>query len=216
MLAGIARGLRFNRADRDRLFSAAGYGVAEHVLGTTHLDPGVMHVLGRLADTPAMAIGALGEVLHQTPAAEALFGDLTSFSGWSRSGYYRWFTDPAERRRHDVSEHSTIGDEIVVDLRRSWNDREKPCTAVDLVDILLRRSEEFADIWRREPHMDAARTNRHCRVVHPSVGAIELQREVLFDTDPDRRVVIYLTVPGSESHTKLKLSKVIGHHRFGD
>ncbi|KWX23038.1 hypothetical protein AFM11_16860 [Mycolicibacterium wolinskyi] len=214
MLASIARGLRFNRADRDRLFSAAGYDLAREVLGTAHVDPGVMHVLGRLADTPAMVVDAVGEVLHQTPSAKVLFGELTGFSGWSRSGYYRWFTDPGERLRHGVTEHSTIGDEIVADLRRSLMDRENTCPASDLVKLLLRRSDEFAEIWRRAPLVDAVRINRQCRIVHPALGVIQLQREVLVDTDRNRRVVIYLAVPGSENHTKLKLSTVIGHHRF--
>ncbi|MHC9294204.1 helix-turn-helix transcriptional regulator [Mycobacterium sp. LTG2003] len=214
MLANIARGLRFARADRDRLFSAAGYDVAAQTLGTAHVNPGVMHVLGRLADTPAMAVDALGGVLHQTPSAKALFGDASGFTGWSRSGYYRWFTDPAERQRHDVDEHVTIGHEIVRDLRRSRMDGELGAAAAELVKLLLRRSAEFAEMWRREPPLDAVRVNRPCRVVHPALGVIDLQREVLFDRDRNRRVVIYLTVPGSESHTKLKLATVIGHHRF--
>ena len=211
MLASIARGLRFSRADRDQLFTAAGYDVDEHE-DLTHLDPGVMHVLGRLADTTALAVGPIGEVIHQTPPAMALFGDLANYTGWARSGHYRWFASPGERQRHAVSEHETIGAEIVADLRRSQHQGQRRAT--DLVQTLSRRSGEFAEIWRRTTFSGTALAARRCGVVHPRLGVINLQREVLSDVDLNLRVVMYLAVPGSESHTKLKLSSVIGHHRF--
>lgn len=211
MLAGIARGLRFTGAERDRLFAAAGYDI-EKYRGIAHLEPGVMHVLARLADTAALAVGAIGEVIYQTPAATALFGDLTTHTGWERSGYYRWFTNPDERRRHAVGEHSTIGAEIVADLRRSQ--RQGRRAATDLVETLLGCSREFAEMWRRTTSAGRFAAARPCHLVHPGLGVIELQREVLAEVDLDQRIVIYLAVPGSESHTKLKLSSVIGHHRF--
>ena len=175
MLARIARALRFSRADRDQLFSAAGYDLARQVMGTTHVDPGLMHVLGRLADTPALAIDAIGEVLYQTRSARALFGDLTDYTEWARSSYYRWFTNPDERLRHPLSEHSLIGAEIVADLRRHPEHGQGDGLTTDLVRILLHRSEEFAEFWRREPSLEGVLAARHCRVVHPGLGVIDLQ-----------------------------------------
>jgi hypothetical protein len=195
------------------LFAAAGYGIDRHV-NMTHVDPGAMHVLCRLADTPALALDAIGEVLYQTPPARALLGDLTGYTGWARSTYYRWFTNPPERRRCAVSEHSTIGAEIVADLRRSQGHSQDRSAAMDLVGLLLHRSAEFAEFWRRTPPMDTFLAARRTCVVHPQLGVIDLQREVLSDADLRQRVVIYLAVPGLESHTKLELSSVIGHHRF--
>jgi hypothetical protein len=37
---------------------------------------------------------------------------------------------------------------------------------------------------------------------------------MLSTTDRSQRIVVYLTTPGTESHTKLQLASVIGHHRF--
>lgn len=73
-LARVARGLRFGRHDRDRLFVAAGYDPARRSVGTGHVAPALMHVLARLADTPALLLDEFGGVLQQTRAATSLFG----------------------------------------------------------------------------------------------------------------------------------------------
>ena len=41
----------------------------------------------------------------QNRLAVALLGNQTSYSGPSRSAAYRWFTDPAERRRYPEDDH---------------------------------------------------------------------------------------------------------------
>lgn len=213
MIASIARGLRFSRADRDRLFDAAGYGDADRIAGTAHIEPGLMHVLDRLADTPAMVIDPIGQVLHQTPAAAYLFGEDAHRNGWVRSSYYRWFTDDAERPRFPAGEQSTIGSEIVADLRRSTEVGSSNCTADDLVRILLNHSREFADLWHAAP-IGSAPFARQCCVIHPELGSIRLQREVLYDNTSGQRLVLYLATPGSEGRDKLTLASVIGHQRF--
>jgi transcriptional regulator with XRE-family HTH domain len=211
-LAGIARALRFTRSERDRLFAAAGYGVDEYVC--YHVDPGVMLILGRLADTPAHVVGPIGEVLAQTPAAMALFGDLTVHTGRARSGYYRWFTRPGERERYPVDEHHTIGAEMVADLRQGPLNGRSTTAAADLTEHLLRHSDEFRGLWQLEQGRTMLPATRPCRIVHPVIGVIELQREVLVVTDRCQRVVIYYGAPGTGNDTSVQLLAVIGHHRF--
>ncbi|MET0453843.1 MAG: helix-turn-helix transcriptional regulator [Mycobacterium sp.] len=210
MLATIARALRFSRPDRDLLFSAAGYDVTEHRWGTTHVDPGLMHILGRLEDTAAMAVNPIGEVLHQTRSARALFGDLTGYAGWNRSSYYRWFIDPAERQRHVSADHHAIAADIVADLRRSSGD----VAAAHLIGLLLDRSEEFRWHWQRPATGVTDPGSRRCRIAHRDLGTIDLHREMLCNGDRSQRIVVYLATPGTESQSKLELISVIGHHRF--
>jgi hypothetical protein len=214
MLASIARALRFSRAERDHLFSAAGYDLAEHLLGTTHLDPGLMLILGRLSDTAALALDPIGEVLHQSSPAKALFGDLTGHTGWARSSYYRWFTEPSERDRYPQRDHPVIAAEIAIDLRQSQSLNHHDGTAARLVQLLLHRSEEFALHWYRQTSRITVRAARQSQIIHPELGVIDLHREMLSTTDRSQRIVVYLTTPGTESHTKLQLASVIGHHRF--
>jgi hypothetical protein len=80
-LARAARGLRFGRRDRDRLFAAAGYDPARRSAGTGHVAPALMHVLTRLADTPALLLDEFDGVLYRTRAATALVGLDDASSG---------------------------------------------------------------------------------------------------------------------------------------
>lgn len=199
-LASLARALRFTRATRDELFSAAGYDD-----GPMHVCPGVMHMLGRLTDVAALAVDPLGEVLAQTPPARALFGDHTACTGWSRSGYYRWFTDPAARRHYPADEQPLISAEIVADLQRQHGS-----AAAALVQQ-LRGLDEFDELWRQPGDIAPA---RRARVVCPHVGVVDLDREVL-TADGGLRVVLYLARPGSDSESRLALASVLGLQRFG-
>jgi hypothetical protein len=214
MLAGIARGLRFTRAERDRLFSAAGYDSVDGALRPAHVEPGLMHVLDRLADTPALAIDPIGQVLHQTPPAAVLFGELTTHKGWERNGYYRWFTSIAERRRFTAAEQFTIGSEIAADLHHRLQDNESSTLALDLVQNLLSRSVEFADHWQAAAGRGAVLGARRCRVIHADIGEIEMYREVLSDNSSGQRLVTYLAAPGSEGYSKLQLLSVISRQRL--
>jgi hypothetical protein len=207
-LAAIARGLRLTRADRDSLFGAAGYDPAIRALGTAHVDASTMLLLTRMSDTPVLAVDDVGGVLHQTPSARALFGDLTAHSGWNRSGYLRWFTSASERDRFVASDHVDISGQIVAHLGQAatWNG-----AAADLVGLLLNRSGEFADLWTSPPRVVSGSVHR--RVIHPEVGVIDLQREVFVEND--FRLVVFLPAAGGSDTSALRLASVLGHHRFG-
>lgn len=89
--------------------------------------------------------------------------------------------------------------------------------AARLARLLLDQSAEFGRHWDQTPSPPVEHQARHCRVVHPVCGVIDLYREVLLDP-PGRgsRLVTYLAEPGSESHTNLNLAIAIGHHEFDD
>lgn len=212
-LAGIARGLRFTREERDRMFAAAGYSAGEDE-GCAHVDPGVMLLLDRLADIPAHSVGSIGEVLWQTPASTSLVGDLTRHRGRARSGYYRWFFDARERERYAPSDHRAISVEIAADLRRAQSGAHASRSVEGLIETLLTRSVEFAALWRSDEPRDDPFTIEPRRFIHPALGPLELQREILTVTDRSQRVVIYYAIPGSADDTTLQLLSVIGHHRF--
>lgn len=212
-LASIARGLRFTREERDALFAAAGYAAGMDV-GYAHVHPGVMLLLDRLADTPAHSVGPIGEVLWQTPASKALIGDLSRHTGRARSGYYRWFLDPSERQRYAPIGHRAISVEIAGELRRAQSSTQVSQSVTDLAIVLLSRSPEFATLWRGEDLGDQPFTIERRCFIHPSLGPLELQREVLVLADGSQRVIIYHAAQGSADETTLQLLSVIGNHRF--
>lgn len=173
-----------------------------------------MHVLDRLADTPVLTIDPIGQVLHQTPSAAFLFGDMTHQIGWERGGYYRWFTSPAERRHFCPSEHVLIGTEIAADLHHCLDGDKPSRVAVDLVTMLLDESAEFSGIWSQTTSATETLASRQACVVHSELGHVELHREVLADIESGLRLVIYLSTPGTAGHSKLQLVPVIGHQTF--
>ncbi|MGV0585269.1 helix-turn-helix transcriptional regulator [Mycobacteroides chelonae] len=212
-LADIARGLRLTREERDTLFAAAGY-ATRHDEGCMHIDPGVMLLLERFSDSPAHSVGPLGEVLWQTRASKSLIGDLSRHTGRARSGYYRWFLDSCERRRYASTDHRAISVEITADLRHPQSSARAGRSARELVDILLRRSAEFAALWKSADLREEPFTIEPRSFIHPSLGLLVLQREVLTVADCSQRVVIYHAIPGSADETTMQLLAVIGCHRF--
>ena len=118
--------------------------------------------------TPAQITSDLGVTLAQNPLAEALVGVQTQHTGLRRSLIYRWFTDPAERRIHpedDQPLHSRIW---VASLRAVHGRAPEDAEARELVDHLLRESDEFAALWER--HEVARPDGKLKRFVHPLVG----------------------------------------------
>src|SRR5262249_41967646 len=75
MLAAIARGLHLNLDERDHLFRLGGHAAPLRVLRDDHLSPGMLRIVERLQDTPAIVVNRYTDTLLQTPMAAALLGD---------------------------------------------------------------------------------------------------------------------------------------------
>ncbi|MEV7988612.1 helix-turn-helix transcriptional regulator [Micromonospora sp. NPDC085948] len=208
MLAALARGLRLSRAERDHLFQLAGHAVPHRTVRADHVNPGMMRILDRMHDTPAQVVNHLGETLAQTAPAIALLGDETRHTGLARSAHHRWFTDPAARRLHPAEDHHTQSRLLVASLHASYTRDGRGSRAATLVEDLLTRSPEFAQLWREHP-VPAG----YCppkRFLHPEVGALELHCQTLVDPDASQTLLVFTAVPGSASDERLRLLTVIG------
>src|SRR3954468_20470609 len=97
-IGALARALRLTLDERDHLLRLAGHTAPARGRRSDHVSPALMRVLDRL-DTPAQVVTDLGVTLRQNALAAALLGVQTEYSGLRRSTFYRWFTDPEERRR---------------------------------------------------------------------------------------------------------------------
>jgi transcriptional regulator with XRE-family HTH domain len=210
-VGAIARALRLTQDERDHLFQLAGHTAPPRGFRTDHVSPALMRVLDRL-DTPAQVVSDLGVTLAQNPLGEALMGDGMGYAGLERSVFYRWFTDPAERSRFPGADHPIHSRSYVAALRvvhgRGADDRE----ANDLVDALLRRSPEFAALWER--HEVAARTDTRKRILHPSVGLMTLDCQILTAENLTERLVVFTATPGTEDAERLALLSVVGTQTF--
>src|SRR5882724_7027553 len=185
MLNALSRALRLTTDERDHLYRLAGHH-APPVLGVDeHVSPGLLRLLDALTAIPAQIGSDLGITLAQNRLAVALVGDqVSAFKGMARSHIYRFFTDPAARAQY-------------------------PADAA-LIRALQTSSDEFLTLWQQ--HDVAVRRSDRKRVVHPSVGTIELDCEVLGTPRQDQRLVILTPRPGSEAVSQLQLLSVFGIH----
>jgi hypothetical protein len=207
MLTALARGLRLTLDKRDHLFRLAGHGTPGRVRRTEHVPPGIMRVLDRLVDTPAQVVTELGVTLVQNRLAVALLGDQTSHEGPARSAYHRWFTGyPAERALRSEREHAAQSRLWAADLRAATS-RGAP-GAQALVTELLAVSPEFADVWSR--HEVAAHIEQRKTLVHPELGEIELDCQVLHSEDRSQRLLVFTATPGTVDAERLELLSVVG------
>lgn len=212
MVAAIARGLRLSLDERDHLFRLAGHNAPTRVRRAEHVTRALMRVLDRLDDTPAMVVSDLGEALAQNRLAAALIGDLSHHSGPARSAYFRWFTDPDERRRYPVADHDHQSRVQCAALRASLTAGDPDGRAATIVRLLRQRSPEFTRVW--DQHEVAVRTDDHKTIVHPELGEIELDCQHLSTENRAQTLLVFTASPGTEGYEKLQLLSVIGHEQF--
>ena len=211
MLAAIARGMRLSLDERDHLFRLAGHEVPSRAVRSAHVSPALMRVLDRL-DTPAQVVSDLGETLAQNAMAVALVGEQTHFEGFEKSLFFRWFTAPRERLNYleeDRDHHERV---FVGSLRAAVARDGSDPLAHELVAELQRRSPEFAAVWAE--HEVGVRMSSRKRMVHPTIGVIELDCQKLTCENEAQALLVYTATPGTEDAEKLALLSVVGRQEF--
>jgi transcriptional regulator with XRE-family HTH domain len=208
MLGAIARALRLTLEERDHLFLLAGHGTPPRTTRACHVDPGMLRILDRLHDTPAMLLNRCGEVLAQTPAHVAFAGELTNFQGMERSEVYRWFVHPETRALYAEPELTTHSKLLVSMLRTVATIDGPKSYAASLVKALQKLSPEFVEIW--DAHEVVVAHSQTKRFRHPVVGDLELYCELIDNRDGQQTLIVFTAEPGSESAEKLQLLSVLG------
>lgn len=212
MLASLARALRLTADERDYLYRTAGHNAPTTLSASPHVSPALLRVLDRLDDTPALVLTDLGETLVQNRMAAALLGDASGHTGLARSAIYRWFTEPAERSVYPEADRDRQSRAQVANLRAAYGLRGPRSRAGELVRALEKASGEFAELWAR--HEVAQRFEDHKTLVHPELGAIELDCQALFTEDQSQTLLVLTAPPRTEAYEKLRLLAVLGLDRF--
>jgi transcriptional regulator with XRE-family HTH domain len=211
VLGALARALRLTDDERDHLFRLAGEPAPEPQAHADHLRPGVLYLLDRLADSAVMVVNDLGDVLAWTPLAQALWTDPGALPAGRRNLYRSFFTGPQEQRLLP-EDHERAARAHVADLRAAWARRRGDPAVRRLVEDLRRASPLFERLWAT--HDVAVRRVDRKRILHPTVGLLELDCEVLLTPAHDQRLIVYTAPPGSETADKLELLGVVGLQRL--
>ena len=212
MLAALARALRLTTQERDYLFQVAGRNAPSSVSVAAHVSPALLRVLDRLDDTPALILSNLGEILVQNRMSRALMGDLTVYTGHARSEIYRWFTDPEQRKLYPPDDHARQSRAMVANLRAAYGQMGPKSRAGELAALLCKESTEFAELWERQEV--AKRFVDHKVLMHPELGAIEVDCQALFTEDQSQALLVLTAAPRTEGYEKLQLLAVLGNERF--
>lgn len=217
MLAAIARALRLTLAERDHLYRLAGHTPPRHDARTEHVSPGMLRVLDRL-DTPAMVMNDLGEALVQNALAIALLGDERRFAPGDlrRSRIFRWFADAeAERAWHPDDEHDRLSRSYAASLHIAMARHPDDAHGHALVAALNERSPEFAQLYAE--HDVSWRMGVEPKtILHPQVGRLELECQLLIDSSEAQLLLVYTATPGTESAERLRLLGIVGGQEFAD
>lgn len=212
LLASLARALRLNDDERDHLFLLAGHRPPQGRQAGRHVRPGLLFLLDQLTNTPAQILNDLGDLLAQNAMAQALFGAVCSLAEADRNIVWRWFTDPTLRRAYPAEEHDHYSRLHVADLRAAVTRRANDVASTELVKRLTAASPEFVSLWER--HEVGVRRQSQIRVIHPAIGAIELDWETLLTPSEDQRLLIFTAAPGSAAVAQLELLNVVGYEQF--
>ncbi|WP_406202987.1 helix-turn-helix transcriptional regulator [Streptomyces sp. NBC_01017] len=208
MLTALARALRLTAVESNHLFHLAGEEPPRRETTSAHVRPGLLLILDRLHDTPAQVVNDCGEVLAQNAMARALVGDVMSRPRRERNLARLYFLDPAARSLFPQEDRAGHARAHVATLRAVAAARPDDPEPAALVAELRSSSEEFARLW--EEHEVSQRNRATKRFLHPVVGLLELDCEVMVSHEHHHLLVVHSARPGTEAYERLQLLRVVG------
>ncbi|WP_432104984.1 helix-turn-helix transcriptional regulator [Streptomyces sp. bgisy091] len=208
VLSSLARALRLSEDERTYLYRLAGQPEPGPGQISSHVPPGLRRLLDRLDAAPMCVHDAAWNLIEWNRPWAALLGDPSALRGRERNIPWRHFTGRYGRARPTPEQRSEFEAAIVADLRAATARYPADQGLRSLVGDLRLESGRFAELWDSGivgVHESAAKT-----IVHPDVGPITLDCDVLVAPGSDLRVVAYTAEPGSEAAARLGLLDVIG------
>jgi len=209
----LARALRLDETERDHLFHLTGLADPRSGLVPTRITPGVQRLLDRFGDGPVSVLDAAWNLLAWNPLWAALLGDPSSWHGRDRNLLWRAFSDRPSRVVLTEAEHERWRSGLVADLRLVVARYPDDPSLAALVDELDRTSQAFATLWAAGGVGVQAAARK--TFLHPDVGRLTLDCDVLVVQGTDLRVVAYTAAPGSPDAEALALIGVLGLQTVG-
>jgi len=208
VLAALSRALRLTVEERDHLYTVAGQAPPRRSAMTTHVPPSVQRLVDRLADLPVAVYDPAWTIITWNGAWAGLMGDPSAVSGRDRNLIWRTFTGKSTRVRKGDAEVDEFETNAVADLRRAVGTYPDDARLRQLVDELRQASSRFAKLWAQRVVSTTGSNSK--TIVHPEIGPITLDCDVLTVADSDLRLVVYTAEPSSPDADRLRLAQVIG------
>ncbi|MCK9903334.1 helix-turn-helix transcriptional regulator [Frankia sp. Cpl3] len=208
VLAALARTLRLTESERDYLFRLADQAPPTPGQIERHLTPGVRRVLDRMPDAAVLVTDAAWQLIDSNDLAVALLGDLRGLPHRERNLAWRAFAGLESRVDQDAAARAREHEEIAAELREAFGRHPHDAALRRLIDDLHGLSAEFGALWASQPPRPCTAGSR--TVVHPQVGPITLDCDVLAVRGSDVRIMVLSAGPDSAAAEALRLVQTIG------
>jgi DNA-binding XRE family transcriptional regulator len=208
VLAALSRALHLTTEERDHLYTVAGQAPPKRATMTSHVPPSVQRLVDRLADLPVAVYDPAWTLITWNAAWAGLMGDPSAVTGRDRNLIWRTFTGQSTRVRKSDAEADGFEANAVADLRRAVGIYPDDPRLSQLVDELRQTSPRFAELWADRVVSTTGSASK--TIVHPEIGPITLDCDVLTVTGSDLRLVVYTADPSSPDADRLRLVQVIG------
>lgn len=208
VLAALSRALRLTAEERDHLYTVAGQAPPRRSVMPAHVPPSVQRLVDRLADLPVAVYDPAWTIITWNAAWAALMGDPSAVAGPDRNLIWRTFTGKSSRVRKTDAETDDFEISAVADLRRAVGTYPDDPRLRRLVDELRQASPRFATLWAQRVVSRSGSSSK--TIVHPEVGPITLDCDVLTVAGSDLRLVVYTAEPSSQDAGRLRLAQVTG------
>ncbi|WP_416971805.1 helix-turn-helix domain-containing protein [Streptomyces sp. 4F14] len=213
VMASLARALQLRPLERDHAYRLAGLLPPQEGTVSTHVPAGIQRMLARLGDLPVGVFSADWTLLSWTPSWAVLLGDPGAKAPADRNLARAVFaTGPSRLASWPVVQgDDSLNPALVADLRTALVDHPHDRALAALVEELRSTSPEFTRLWDGGavgPHVSARKT-----VVHPQVGEVTCDCDVLTVPGCDIRLVVYTVAAGSADAEKLEFLRVTNGSR---
>ena len=211
VVAALARALQLTDAERDHLYRLAGLQPPSDAAISDHIPRGVQRLLTRLGETPAAAFAADWRLVWWNVCWAALVSDPSTIPPEQRSFVHTLFPIPGSRglsERWPVQrgDPETTERAIVADLRRASARYPEDRRLADLLHRTIDGNPRFAQLWRDGAIGEHAED--HKAIMHPTVGEINVDCDVLTAGSIDLKIVVLTAPPGSEDASKIELARI--------
>jgi hypothetical protein len=147
-----------------------------------------MGLLHRIPDTAAVVTAATYDVVAWNPLAEALLGDLPVQPNLARRRFL--FRDQVL-----TTGHEEFGEIAVARLRAAADRYPHDAALAALLAELRAGSSEFGEIWAGNPVR--APGHRTKTMMHPDLGRLRINCDILTVPEDDQQVVFMTADPGT-------------------
>jgi transcriptional regulator with XRE-family HTH domain len=195
VLDSIAGALRLEPPERAHLYRLADVMEQAPPEPSRTVRPHVARLLERMPDTAAIVTAATYDVIGWNPLAAALLGDLGDRPNLARRRFLN-------REEVLTTGHEDFGEIAVARLRAAADRYPQDPGLRSLLAELRAGSDEFSAIWDTNPvRVPGHRTKT---MVHPEVGPLRVNCDVLTVPDDDQQVVFITADPGSPGARTLR------------